>query len=180
MGRALIPGLAIVPDAITPEREAGLVAWIERIHPQSFGGRRRLDLYGDGPFVRTSGGRVVSGIIPPYLAQLALEIYGEGCTAITVSEYLPGQGVREHIDRPEAGPVIRTLALLSDADLVFRKQVGAPPGAQIFERFSVPFPQRSLMQMRDPCRSSPWTHELLPVAHRRMSIAFRGAVDRDN
>ncbi len=133
--------------------------------------RRRLDVYGVGPFARAYGIHV-SDDIPPILAVLAVDlfggVYGAGYDTVSISEYLPGQGVAAHIDRAEAGPVIRTLSLLADARLVFRR---AEPS---FSYTAVRAPRRALFTIAGECRYAPWTHQLEPVTERRISIAFRG------
>ncbi len=167
-----VPGFEIAEDAVGFEREARLVAWIEQsIPPAPIAKRHRLDMYGDGLFSRGTG-RLVSKQIPPILAVLAVDLFGGivgvNYDTISISEYLPGQGVAAHTDRAEAGPVIHTLSLLAEARLVFRR---AEPS---FSYTALHAPRRALFTIAGECRYAPWTHQLEPVTERRISIAFRG------
>lgn len=183
MGRALaiphVPGLLIVPDIITPERELALVAWIETLPAAPTRVRHRVDLYGTGAFVGIYGVGRKLGAIPAFLFELAAELESrvwDGSTsrclpdAVTISEYLPGQSLGLHVDHATAGPTIMGLSLLGDC--IVRFQRGDDHPDNVFETL---YPRRALMLMTGPCRSLPWQHEILPVHERRMSIVFRRA-----
>ena len=141
------------------------MAFVEQHPAEPCAHRHRLDVYGDGPFARTNAGRQL-GAIPPLLAELAQELFAGRVDSISISEYVPGQGVKPHTDRPEAGPAIRTLSLLGDAELAFHSEQ---------RTVTVQVPRRSLFAICGPCRSPPWKHALVPVTDRRISIAFRCA-----
>jgi hypothetical protein len=163
----MIPvGLSFSPG-IAPKLENELASWIASRPAEPTRSRHRLELWGTGPFIATYGAGRRMGNIPPrgILADLAYELKCETADAITVSEYLPGQGVGRHVDREQAGPVIVSVALLSDA--VLRFHCGLEPPVD------VRYPRRGVMRMVDPVRSLPWEHELLPVIERRISIVFR-------
>lgn len=114
----------------------------------------------------TSAGRICDEI-PRILYDMAVLLGIEHPDAISVSEYLPGQGVGMHVDRAEAGPTIIGVSLLGAGVLRFQRDD---------ERaIDIDYPRRAMMVMEGECRSLPWQHELLPVKERRISIVFRRA-----
>lgn len=176
----LISGLLFYDDAIDARREAGLVRWVDDLPPAPTSpSRHRIDLYGHGPFNAGYGSaRLVSDRIPVVLAELAGELRRAGVLlpepdAVTVSEYLPGQGVAPHTDRPEAGPVIVGVSLLADATVDFVRDAGE--GATLSMGFV--YPRRSVMRMEGECRSDRWRHAIRPVTARRISIVYRRSGD---
>lgn len=169
MGRALARGIVVTPNAISEALERELVTYVCRVAAEPTCSKRaRIDLYGDGAFNDGYGSGRRMGPIPEILLALGRQIGAPDPDAVTVSEYTPGQGVGAHIDRREAGPVIIGCALLADSVLRFCDRTGAT--------CDVAYPRRGALRMADPMRSAPWTHELLPVASRRISIVFRRAL----
>jgi hypothetical protein len=172
-GYGLVPGLSLHPDVIDADRELALAAWVGELAPAPASGRHRIDLYGRGAFNEGySGGRRVSDQIPTILDELARDLIGARMLEmapdqVTVSEYLPGQGVGPHADRIEGGPVITGVALLADATM--RLVCGTDPPLDLR------YPRRAALRMEGPCRFYPWLHQILPVTLRRISIVFRRA-----
>ncbi len=99
---------------------------------------------------------------------------------VIANEYLPGQGIRAHIDCvPCFGERIVSLSLLSPCEMVFRQK-------QSGEKLAVPLGPRSVLAMTGPARYQ-WTHEIparlsdrvdgAKVARaRRISLTFRTVV----
>lgn len=132
------------------------------------GDRHRIVRFGPG--VKDSGyssGDVVDAI-PEILTALAAEL-GLRTNAITINEYLPGQGIYWHVDKPAAGEQIVVLGLLADAVMGFRKKGVAS------SEISLPFPQRALVTLTGESRTD-YQHCIFPVETRRLSIVFRLAL----
>ena len=95
---------------------------------------------------------------------------------LIVNEYVPGQGITPHIDRPVFGPVIASLSLGSACVM----RLSRARGDDVVE---LVLPRRSLLVLRGPARDA-WRHAIparksdmingrrVPRA-RRVSLTFR-------
>jgi len=185
--KGLPPGAVYVASFISPDEEAVLVrhldkgAWSAEIkrRVQHFGCRydyRARAVSPDaclGPLpecLRAVSGRLVSvGVLSGFPDQ------------VIANEYLPGQGIRAHIDCvPCFGERIVSLSLLSPCEMVFRQK-------QSGEKLAVLLEPRSVLAMTGPARYQ-WTHEIPARLSdrvdgakveraRRISLTFRTVVE---
>lgn len=168
----MIDGLSIRHDWIGVDEEAKLLEQIGGPgRPARTVERNRIERYGPG-VVGTgyATGQKVELEIPPYLATLARRLADEGVIepdAISVNWYLPGQFMRPHVDRAQAGDVIPILSLAGPC--VMRFLAVNKGSACWFE-----CPPRTLVIMAGTSRWH-YKHEILPVSEPRASIVFRRA-----
>jgi alkylated DNA repair dioxygenase AlkB len=98
------------------------------------------------------------GPLPAWLKPVTRAFAAAGYTSKTpdqviANEYLPGQGIRAHIDcEPCFGPVVASLSLLSHCEMVFRSIDGSAKAGIILE-------PRSLVVLSGDGRYQ-WTHEI--------------------
>jgi alkylated DNA repair dioxygenase AlkB len=162
--------VTLVTEFLSPAEEQALLAHIEADLP-AVHKRRHARIRN---FIRRWGSSVpypndvVSATIPPHLATLCERLVEQKLVAqlpdsVTLNQYLKGQIIGPHIDRPDGGAVITVLSLATPATMVFTYD------ARIF---SVELPPRSLVQLRDEIRYN-WKHEIRPVADTRYSLVFR-------
>jgi hypothetical protein len=173
---APLPGLALVPDAITPEEETKCAALIDAapLEPFKFGqwtGRRLTCAYGSGyDFAR---GRIASAPpLPSWLLALRERLGplagiepGALGHALLI-RYDPGAGIGWHRDRPQYGDVVG-LSLSAACTLRLRRRV-----ANGFERRSIPLPCRALYRLSGEARWE-WEHSIAPMEATRRSITLR-------
>lgn len=129
------------------------------------------------PATGYTSGKVIP-VIPLYLKRLCDRLVADGLLAeqpdaVSVNEYLPGQGIEMHTDSELAGDVISTLGIAGNAILRLWKGTGA--GFDI----TMAFPRRTLVQFTGEVRRRPWRHGILPVTEPRLSIVFRRATSAD-
>ena len=175
-GPPLVPGLRLVPEAVTPAEEQRLAAHIDAapLAPFEFGqwrGKRLTAHYGSAyDFAR---GRL--GDAPPLpgwllalreqLAPLA-DMNPAALEAALLIRYDPAAGIGWHRDRPQYGEVLG-LSLGSPRTLRLRRRTGAG-----FERRHLPLPPRSLYRLSGEVRWE-WEHSIVPTEVTRWSITFR-------
>ena len=93
--------------------------------------------------------------IPPEFTSLIVKLkqYSKEINHIVVNEYLPGQGIKSHIDSPDLfGAVIVSLSLLSDCVMTFTRKES---GGQV-QKF---LKRRSLVVLDEEARFE-WGHEI--------------------
>ena len=172
----IVPGLVLVPDAVTPADEARLVADIDAapLKPFEFGqwrGKRLTTHYGSAyDFAR---GRL--GEAPPLpgwlldLRERLAPLAGMDPAALEAAlliRYDPGAGIGWHRDRPQYGEVVG-LSLAAPCTLRLRRRT-----TDGFERRSVALPPRSLYRLSGEVRWD-WEHSIAPMETTRRSITFR-------
>src|SRR5688572_21765178 len=172
----IVPGLRLVPDAVTPVEETDLAARIDDapLQPFEFGqwrGKRLTTHYGSA--YDFSRGRL--GEAPPLpdwlvalrerLAPLA-GIDPAALEAALLIRYDPGAGIGWHRDRPQYGEVLG-LSLGVDCTMRLRRRT-----ADGFARRSVPLPARSLYHLSGEARWE-WEHSIAPMDVTRRSVTFR-------
>ncbi len=167
-------GLILVPNFVTEREEDSLVAALDDSgwrsdfsrRVQHFGyafnyGTRNVD-----PAAPIEGGlpEFVRAVLPGGSEGFRRGLGQADASALaasdqcTANEYLPGQGIRPHIDTREAfGGHIASLSLLSDIVMDFRR------GA---DKKSIVLPRRSLLLLTGPSRHE-WSHG---IAHRRDDV----------
>ena len=175
-GEPAVPGLVLVPDAVTPAEETRLAARIDAapLKPFEFGqwrGKRLTTHYGSAYDYQRA--RVTEA--PPLpdwllerrekLAPLA-GLDPRALEAALLIRYDPGAGIGWHRDRPQYGEVLG-LSLGADCTLRLRRRT-----ATAFERRSVLLPARSLYRLSDEVRWE-WEHSIAPLDTTRRSITFR-------
>lgn len=177
---ATVPGLAYLPDWITPERERELVAAVDA-GTWSAELRRRVQHHG---FRYAYRGRKVDaaerlGPLPAWAVELAARLIADaGFTCppdqVIVNEYVPGQGISAHVDCvPCFGPVIASLSLLAGVPMEL-SAVGSD------RRTALWLAPRSLLVLAGDARYR-WRHAIparkTDPGHgprgRRLSLTFR-------
>src|SRR6478735_4176589 len=172
-GAPLVPGLVIVPDAVSAVEEDRLAARIDAapLKPFEFGqwrGKRLTAHYGSAyDFAR---GRL--GEAPPLpdwllaLRERLAPLAGMDPAALEAAlliRYDPGAGIGWHRDRPQYGEVLG-LSLGAPAVLRLRRRT-----ADGFERRKLALPPRSLYRLSDEVRWE-WEHSIAPLDDTRRSI----------
>jgi alkylated DNA repair dioxygenase AlkB len=175
-----IDGLSYASQFVSESEERRLIACIDR-EPWSHEYKRRRQHYGvaydDAP--EPLEGRPRSRPMPDWVRPLAERIHHRGFfeavpNGCLVNEYLPGQGIAPHHDRPGSGAVVASVSLGSGClmDLLAGD-----------ERHAIWLEPRSLLVLAGEARSrfmhgiAPRKSDLLPVGRiqrrRRLSITLR-------
>lgn len=108
--------------------------------------------------------------IPEYLLDLCNKLINRKVLDalpedVTINTYYSGDSIPAHIDKPEAGPVITILSLLSEATLVLT--YGS-------KKEKIVLPSRSVIQLKLVYRTH-WKHSIEKLKQKRISIVFRQA-----
>lgn len=109
---------------------------------------------------------IVSGKIPIIFDKLSNQIAFD---SVTVNEYMKGQKIDWHIDKPASGNEIKIISLLSDSVLNFRLKDG-------YVSFEVP--RFSMTTFGGDLRWL-WEHSLL-ANEKRVSVVFRNSIEKIN
>ena len=172
----LVPGLALVPDAVTPAEEVRLAAQIDAapLAPFEFGqwrGKRLTAHYGSAyDFAHNRLGDAPP--LPDWLLALRerlAPLVGMDPAALEAAlliRYDPGAGIGWHRDRPHYGEVLG-LSLGAPCTLRLRRRT-----AEGFERPHVPLPPRSLYRLSGEVRWD-WEHSIAPLEATRRAVTFR-------
>jgi alkylated DNA repair dioxygenase AlkB len=171
-----VPGLRLVPEAVTASEEAELTPRIDAapLRPFEFGqwrGKRMTAHYGraydftrgrldEAPplpdwLIALRGKLAPLALLDPYALQAALLI-----------RYDPGAGIGWHRDRPQYGEVLG-LSLGADCAMRLRRRTGDG-----FERRAIPLPARSLYRLSGEVRWE-WEHSIVPMDETRWSVTLR-------
>jgi alkylated DNA repair dioxygenase AlkB len=172
----LVPGLLLVPDAVTAAEEARLAARIDAapLEPFAFGqwrGKRLTAHYGSA-YDFTRGRLGEAPPLPDWLLDLRRHLAPlagmdpDALEAALLIRYDPGAGIGWHRDRPQYAEV---LGLSLGAPCVMRLRRRAPDG---FERRKLTLPPRSLYRLSGEVRRE-WEHSIAPLAVTRRSVTFR-------
>ncbi len=175
---SVVPGLAIHAEFISAAEELRLLELIDASE-WSNELRRRVQHYGYRYDYRKRG---ISqddyiGPLPRWAVALGKRLTGAaGFTSlpdqVIVNEYLPGQGIAPHIDRPSCfGPVVASISLGSAVMMEYRRERAA---------VDVPLLPRCMATMTGPARYE-WRHSIAARAadpglgprSRRISLTFR-------
>jgi alkylated DNA repair dioxygenase AlkB len=177
-----IPGLTYLPNFITTAEADTLVTHIDD-RPWRSDLKRRVQHYGYRyDYKARVVGRDAYGPLPDWLSPLCLKLVSESLLAtipdqVIVNEYLPGQGISEHVDCvPCFGDTIASLSLGSPCVMNFTHPRTPDPDR-------VHLSKRSLIVLSDAARYE-WRHSI-PARKsdiingvrfprgRRLSITFR-------
>ena len=172
----IVPGLLLVPDAVTPAQEADFAARIDAapLKPFEFGqwrGKRLTTHYGSA-YDFTRGRLGEAPPLPGWLLALRERLgplAGMDPAALEAAlliRYDPGAGIGWHRDRPQYGEV---LGLSLGAACVMRLRRRTAEG---FERRKLVLPPRSLYRLSGEVRWD-WEHSIAPMEVTRRSITFR-------
>jgi alkylated DNA repair dioxygenase AlkB len=166
-------GLVVIPEFVTRDHEDAVVSLLDANKSAPGRDRNRILRYGSGVRASHYTSGVVFADIPGELEAIGDLLIAQGLVdhhqnAITINEYLPGQGLGFHTDAEQAGGVVSIVGLVADAQIAFRRW--DIPGVH-----ELTFARRSLVQISGPCRWNPWQHAILPVTERRISIVYRCA-----
>jgi len=171
-----VPGLMLVPFAVSPREEAALSARIDAapLAPFEFGqwrGRRLTTHYGSAyDFSRHRLDEAPP--LPDWLMALRdklaplVGLDREALTAALLIRYDPGAGIGWHRDRPQYGEVVG-LSLGADCTMRLRRRTETG-----FERRNFALPARSLYRLSGEARWD-WEHSIAPLGVTRRSITFR-------
>ena len=172
----LVPGLLLVPDAVTPADEAELSARIDAapLKPFEFGqwrGKRLTVHYGRAyDFSRHRLDEAPP--LPDWLIEVRgklaplVELDPEALQAALLIRYDPGAGIGWHRDRPQYGAVLG-LSLGAPCTMRLRRRT-----ASGFERRKLELAPRSLYRLSGVVRWE-WEHSIAPLDAPRRSITFR-------
>lgn len=113
-----LPGLVLVPGFCSDDEQRALLAAIDA-EPWSHEYDRRRQHYGSRYDASQLGAR--RGL-PAWLLPLAARVVERGLLprlpdGCLINEYLPGQGIAPHLDRPGAGPAVVSVSLGSACTL---------------------------------------------------------------
>jgi alkylated DNA repair protein (DNA oxidative demethylase) len=172
----VVPGLVLVPEAVSPAEEAELSARVDAapLEPFEFGqwrGRRLTTHYGRA-YDFTRGRLDEAPPLPGWLLALRERLAPlaglepAALQAALLIRYDPGAGIGWHRDRPQYGEV---LGLSLGADCVMRLRRRTAGG---FERRKLPLPARSLYRLSGEVRWE-WEHSIAPMGVTRRSVTFR-------
>jgi alkylated DNA repair dioxygenase AlkB len=171
-----VPGLLLVPDAVSADEEAELAGRIDAapLAPFEFGqwrGKRLTTHYGSAyDFSRHRLGEAPP--LPDWLITLRgklaplVGIDPQALSAALLIRYDPGAGIGWHRDRPQYGEVVG-LSLGADCTMRLRRRTETG-----FERHNVALPARSLYHLSGEVRWE-WEHSIAPMDVTRRSITFR-------
>jgi alkylated DNA repair protein (DNA oxidative demethylase) len=172
----IVPGLALVEDAVSAAEEAALAARIDAapLAPFEFGqwrGKRLTANYGSAYDYQRARPKEAPPL-PDWLLALRTRLapqVGRDPAAFVqglLIRYDPGAGIGWHRDRPQYGEVLG-LSLSNPATLRLRRRT-----ADGFERRSAHLPPRSLYLLTGEVRDG-WEHSIAPMDAVRRSITLR-------
>ena len=171
-----VPGLLLVPEAVTAAEEADLAARIDAapLRPFEFGqwrGKRMTAHYGsayDFTRSRLAEAQPLEDWLLALRERLAAPagIDPGSLEAALLIRYDPGAGIGWHRDRPQYGEVLG-LSLGAPAVLRLRRRTAGG-----FERRKIALPSRSLYRLSGEVRWD-WEHSIAPLDETRRSVTFR-------
>jgi alkylated DNA repair dioxygenase AlkB len=180
-GTALVPGLTLIPDYLTPDEHDRLVAVIDQ-QPWRADLQRRVQHYGYryDYKARKVEPSMYLGPLPPWAADLAGRLQREGWFAVAadqliVNEYEPGQGISAHVDCvPCFGETVVSISLGSSCVMELSRSKRKVP---------ILLEPRSAVILQGEARYK-WTHAVpgrksdrfegkVLVRSRRLSLTYR-------
>lgn len=185
-----VEGLFITPNFLTPEEQQDCIRQVDA-NPELWLNdlSRRVQHHGwrYDYKARAITPDMYLGHFPPYLQALARRVHDETGLfdrvpeQVIINEYLPGQGIRSHIDHRGFGPAICTISLLDDWEMDFSPNWRDKSQALLTKGSCLVLtgPARSTWQHGiEPRRSEPGPSGQRPRA-RRVSLTFRTVLDKD-
>ena len=175
-GGAILPGLEVADDLVSPDEEAALIAAIDAapLAPfrfQGWTGKRLTVSYGwtyDFDSARFSESEPIPDWLKPLQARAAgfADLPPDDLAHVLLIRYDPGAGIGWHRDRPVFDQVIG-VSLGAPAVMRFRRRT-----ERGFDRRSLPLPPRSAYLLRGEVRRE-WEHSIAPMDQARWSVTFR-------
>lgn len=180
-GAAVLPGLALAGDIVTPGEEAELIARIDAagLAPFRFQGwiGKRLTASFGWTYDFDKASFTPAAPIPEWLAPLRARaaafagLVPEDLVQTLLIRYDPGAGIGWHRDRPVFEHVVG-ISLGARAVLRFRRR-----RAGGFDRASIDLAPRSIYHLSGEARHG-WEHGIAEMAATRWSITFRSLSDK--
>jgi alkylated DNA repair dioxygenase AlkB len=178
---AIVPGLQLADDIVTPAEEAELMAWIDAsdLAPfrfQGWLGKRLTHSFGwryDFDTARFAETEPLPDWLLPLRAKAA-DFSGpaaEDFVHALLIRYDPGAGIGWHRDRPQFDHVVG-VSLGNPATLRLRRRI-----ERGFERASAELAPRSIYHLADEVRHE-WEHSIAPMDVPRWSITFRSLSEK--
>ena len=185
---AMPAGLTVQPEYLSAAQQKALLTKIDESEWSGLGvGGRRVQQYGP-VFDHKTRSLVIEGVaeIPEWLDLLASQLVENGIfdkkpDQVIINEYLPGQGIRPHVDRPEFfGNTVVSISLGSAVPIIFSSLEEQDKSIEIYAQ------PGDLVEFSDEARYR-WRHEIpardsdlvglqdVPRA-RRVSITFRNVI----
>lgn len=178
----ILPGLSVLPDAVSAEEERALIAAIDATGPTPFRfqgwlGKRLTTSFGwsyDFDRGRLAEAAAMPDFLLPVRARAAAfaGLEPEALVQALLIRYDPGAGIGWHRDRPQFEHVVG-LSLGAPATMRFRRRRDGG-----FERATLPLEPRSIYHLAGEARHQ-WEHSIAPTSETRWSITFRSFVSRD-
>jgi alkylated DNA repair dioxygenase AlkB len=170
-------GLAIYKDFISDDEHNSLIEEIRneiskpRVHTR-YSDRNRVLRYGSNSICHNNQ---CGSIFPHQIDQISEKLVSNKIVknkpdAININEYLIGDFIVAHADRPESGPIVTILSVNSVATMLFENRKNSK------DKFEITMFPKSILQMRDAIRWD-WNHSIYPVKETRYSIVFRNAIE---
>lgn len=177
----ILPGLSVLPEAVSAEEERALIAAIDATGPTPFRfqgwlGKRLTTSFGwsyDFDRGRLAEAAAMPDFLLPVRARAAAfaGLEPEALVQALLIRYDPGAGIGWHRDRPQFEHVVG-LSLGAPATMRFRRRRDGG-----FERATLPLEPRSIYHLAGEARHE-WEHSIAPMSETRWSITFRSFVSR--
>jgi len=178
-----VPGLTYLRDYLDAAAHDALLAHIDSQPWHPVNGERRIQFYGYW-YNHAKGGMYRIGDLPDWALPVAERLERDGLTPVVadqliVNEYVPGQGIRPHVDLPDAfGPAIVSVSLGSSCVMEFT-HVQHGTRAILLEPHSalvMTGEARQVWQHSIPARAADeWMGRTWPRS-RRVSLTFRKSI----
>ena len=187
---SIVPGLKFIPRFLTPKEQALCVEMVDGAEEEWRNDlQRRVQHYGWRYDYKS---RAITpdmhlGALPTWLQKLAQRLYRETGLfdripeQVIVNEYLPGQGIKTHIDHPGFGPTVSTISLLDDWEMDFSRNWQDKDPALLEQGSCVLLTgaARSHWQHGIQAKRSDPTSEGTKQRSRRLSLTFRTVLNQD-
>eukprot|EP00941_MAST-03F_sp_MAST-3F-sp1_P003754 g3754.t1 len=189
-----VPGLLYTPNVVSVEEEEQLLTALDNC-PWETRMKRRVQHYGyrfdyDSRLIDKRP-REVTGVpalpdwVSPILPRIAA-LSPNGCfpDQLTINEYLPGQGIRSHVDSMDCfEDGIASLSLGSDCVMQMKLSTTSAKGDEVVQRREQPHRRRAVVLFTGDARHL-WAHGIAPrkcdvfdgvwkARGRRVSLTFR-------
>ncbi|HVL58953.1 MAG TPA: alpha-ketoglutarate-dependent dioxygenase AlkB [Burkholderiaceae bacterium] len=175
-------GFAYQPELLTPQQEAELIAWVQRLplreaQYKQYTAKRRIISYG-ASYDFESNELLPAGQIPEFLLPLRERVCEWARIApaevehALVAEYAAGTQLGWHRDVPQFGQIVG-VSLASSCRMRLRPY--PPPAGRSRDAIALTLEPRSVYAMRGEARWK-WQHAISPTKQLRYSITFRTIV----
>lgn len=163
-----IPGLLFIKETLQEDQRAELLRNIDQ-QPWSTSLRRRVQQYG---YMYDYTHKVIQpqylGPLPAWLDPLLQALPQARWNQCIINEYCVGQGIGQHTDNRRFGPIVASYTVEGQCNMILRPYWSS----DWLPKNVHPFQENETYIFSGSARSE-WTHEIIPVAHRRVSITLR-------